>query len=232
MQVLGARTGISQSIMPERTEVRWVRITPEGWVVYAGATSVTCLDAYRLEARWRTEGALVQDTIMAWAAPARIVTRDSDGKFRLIRTETGEVLPPTLDTLGKADMNFIEAHAAAIDTRTAILSSRGIVVHDDTGKVVAADALGSETVVRPPLLARDTALIVEQSPMESAGTDSGPFTFGVHVVSTTTGKMLGTAKIELPRSPTDAAVLDNLIVVSCGSSCVLMSAPGADAQRP
>lgn len=232
VQVLGARSGISQSIQPEHTEVRWVRITPEGWVVYAGATSVTCMDAYRLEARWRTEGALVQDTITAWAVPGRIITRDSDGKFRLIRSETGEVLPPPLDTLGKAEHGFIEAYAAALGERTAILSSRGIVVHDVMGKVVAADALGTETVIRAPLLTRDAAVLVEQSPSESAAGDSGPFNFGVNVVSTATGKMIGTAKVELPRSPLDAAVMDGMIVVSCGSACVLLNAPGAEVPKP
>jgi outer membrane protein assembly factor BamB/tetratricopeptide (TPR) repeat protein len=227
VQVLGARTGVSQSVLPERTDVRWVRITPEGWVVYAGSTTVTCLDAYRLEARWRTEGSLVQDTVTAWALPGRIVTRDSDGKFRIISSESGEVLPPTLDTLGKADQPFIEASAAWIDGRTAILTSRGIVLHDAAGKVVGADALGSETVVRAPILAREAAVLVEQAPSDGPIGEGGPATYGVHVVSTTTGKMLGSAKVELPRSPTDAAVIDGMIVVSSGSACVLLNAPGA-----
>lgn len=225
VQVLGARTGVSQTVLPQRSDVRWVRITPEGWVVYADGASVTCLDAYRLESRWQARGPAVHDTIAAWALPGRLVVRDVDGRFRLISTDSGEAVPTPLDTLSKADQPFLEASCAEVNGRSAILSTRGIVLHDAAGKVVAADALGSETVVRIPVLARDSAVLLEQAPSEFAGGELGQSAFGVHVVSTTTGKMLGTARLELPRSPTDAGVIDGMIVVSSGSACVLLNAP-------
>ncbi|MFM9956463.1 MAG: PQQ-binding-like beta-propeller repeat protein [Phycisphaerales bacterium] len=248
VQVLGARTGISQGILSEPTDTRWVRITPEGWVIYAHADGITCLDPYRLETRWRNDAPPARDSINAWPAPGRMITRDADGRFRLLNTDTGELSPNPLDTLGKADQSFLDAAAATIPApptapgfkapepfdRTAILSSRGIVMHDAIGKVVGADALGADTAVRLPVLAAGAALLVELGPIEvpmgggmggGMGGESAPSVFAVHLVSTLGGKLIGQARFELPRSPTDAAIIDHTIIISSGSASVLIGAP-------
>lgn len=222
---VGARTGQTQSIFGDTFETLWVRFTHEGMVVAGSERGLTLIDPYRGERRWRNENQPLHDSINAWTLPNRIIVRDNEGRLLSVNSVTGELDPKTIDTLGKAEQSFVEAEVRPLGDRSALVSMRGLVVYDKSGQLVAADALGTDTVVHLPRLGESAAVIVERAPRSSPDADPGPVSYAVHVVSLTNGRSLGTTPVELAMPPSDVAALDGMIIVSSGTACVLMHAP-------
>lgn len=228
VQVVGARTGVSQGTIPEPTDVRWVTLSDDGALAYATEQQIVLADTARVEARWRHESAPLTDSFEGWSVQGRVIVRDRNGRLHALDAATGQPASAPFDTLGKSDQAFVDASLVTLGQRTALVTTRGLVIHDAAGAIVAADALGRDTVVYPPQLGQTAAAIVETGPAESPdpGMIDGGL-FNVHVVSLASGKALGQARIELPRAPSAVAIADGVIVVSCGSACVVLSAPAA-----
>lgn len=231
VHVLSARTGQTLLRQGERTQINWVRITPEGGVAVGTGAGVAMFDPFRAEMTWRNESPLVHDCPMAWPLSGRLVVRNSESRLLLLDASTGQLNEQALNTREKADQASVELNVREAGELALMLSIRGFTGHDRDGRLLFADSLPHDAIVSLPLLGHDTALLVERGARESGIGDGGLALYAVHVASITSGKMLGSASIELPASPNAAAVMDGAVVVSSGSATVLLSAPWTDAPR-
>lgn len=205
--------------------VIWTRLDADARLLAGFEGGIILADAVRgqrLWTRWRD----ASDTIIdAWPLGDRLFLLDTTRTLWLADLATGVINDEPLRTDDRlATRQPITARA--IDGRLVFTSARGIVVYDQTGRRVGADAIGGTDSLIPPRLAERTLVTIDTQPNQTA---EGRLSYTLGVLEASSARLIATRELALLTPPDAIALVDGSILVSAGGVTLVIAAPDTTA---
>jgi outer membrane protein assembly factor BamB len=201
--------------------VIWTRLDADARLLAGFEGGLILADAVRgqrLWTRWRD----ASDTIIdAWPLGDRLFLLDTTRTLWLADLATGVINDEPLRTDDRlATRQPITARA--IDGRLVFTSARGIVVYDQTGRRVGADAIGGTDSLIPPRLAERTLVTIDTQPNQTA---EGRLSYTLGVLDASSARLIATRELALLTPPDALALVDGSILISAGGVTLVIAAP-------
>ena len=222
------RTGVLLFEHVDADTIRWLRITPEGHLLAGLDASMLSLDVFRQLVRWKADRSAVHDTVGAWVMPGRAVYRDTSDTLRLISTDDGaggEDSP--LQVEGRLDSGFTQVRMTPLGARMALATRLGLVLLDNDGAVLGADARHSSGRVLLPAIGEQYAVTLDEFGLP-AGADDNFRAYDLNIYDLNSVKLVApTTTLELGAEPSDLLLLDGKILISAGTVTLVIDAPAS-----
>lgn len=241
--VLDARSGQTMHALdqhPEDASVRWTRIAVPGEGAAAAVIVglMSQIDAYDLataRVNWSIAGGPAFSSLDAWVFGDRLFILDPNRLLYLARVSTGHVGEQPIETYEHL-VGDSAIHATPIGEgrrSTAFTTSRGMLVVDDRGTLVAMDAIAGgeadDDLLLPAAIGEGYFVTVETIPRE---TPSGQLLYPMYILDTQSGMIRATRRLAgLDVQPRHVALLDGRILVTAGPNTVVYAAPEGDSGR-
>lgn len=226
--VYDARTGEARHRMEDLSGgVRWLRLSdgPSRGLLVAGLESeATALDLESGAPAWTLTGGPAFGSMDAWVIADRLYLLDANRTIWAVPLATGRAGDAPLDTYEHLETpGAIEA--TGLGEHVAFSTPSGVVVFDAQGGLVGMDGLGAAGGLLPPVAAESMFVALEAAPEDENA--SRPV-YGLHLLESPGGRLVGTHRVVLWEPPRRVAVLDGRILITAGEVTVVLSAPEVD----
>jgi hypothetical protein len=157
--------------------------------------------------------------------PGRAIFRDSEDTMYLINTSDGSGQDTPLRLEGRLDTGFSQVRVMPLDDRMALTTRLGVVLLDDEGTVLGADARHASSRILQPAIGERYVVTVDEFGVP-AGADDRFRAYDLNVYDLQSVKLATpTTTLELGAAPSDLRLLDGKILISAGTVTVAIDAP-------
>lgn len=206
--------------------VRWVRSAGKGRIVAGLADGVVALDAKTCAKLWSVRGEL-RSPATGVVVGESVFVLDANKALRLIDMASGRLRPAALETRERIEYPFVLTPLAG---RLAITSQMGLLLFSADGSLLGMDALDRNTQgerathILPPAVGKTHCVNVgEVAEVPSLSrAPAGLTRFGLSVLSTESGSVVGTQSVLLREEPTAMALIDGKVLLTAGPVTVVM----------
>jgi len=223
---LDLRTGEPSSRFdPGVGQPLWARLTSDGVAVIGGLGGVVARDLLREATLWRADELAGLRTADAWPLPGRIIVLDDDAGLWQIETGQGRPAAHELQTRGRltgAVITGAPVRAADLGGHVVFSSPDGLLVYDREGALVGVDQRNDSANLAPAAIGRDYAVAVALNPAEA---DARGVWYDLYVIELPGAALAQRRLIDLGDRPDDVALLDGRILISAGSTTLVIDAP-------
>lgn len=220
--ILDARSGAPVHTLPALPgPPRWIRLTPQGTLLSALDDRVAAWDAATGSAQWAMTDPGARRCLDSWTFDDRLFLLDADRQIWLASLSSGRAVAGPLrgrERLGER----LSIAAAAAGPNVVFSTERGFLIFDPAGQLIGADGADGRTSFIPAR-ASESLLVCIQS--ERGELPDGRAAARLMLFAADSGKLLSAEDIILSEDPSDLALLDGAIVITAGSSTVVLGAP-------
>lgn len=220
--LLDARTGEPVHAITNLTgQPRWLRLTPQGLLVAALDDRIVAWDAATGGVNWSMTDPGARRCLDAWSFDDRLFLLDTDRQLWLASLASGRTIAGPLkgrDRLG----DRLTIHASPAGPNVLFSTERGFLVYNATGELIGADGSDSRTQLLPARAA-DSLLVAMQA--ERSDLPDGREVSRLMLFAPDTGKLVKSEDIVLAEDPTDLALLDGAILITAGTTTIVLPAP-------
>lgn len=220
--ILDARTGEPvRALPPLPGSPRWIRLTPQGLLLSALDDRVAAWDAATGNAQWTMTDAGARRCLDCWTFGDRLFLLDTDRQLWLASLASGRAIAGPLkgrERLGER----LGITAAAAGPNVVFSTERGFLVYNPAGELIGADGVDGRTGLLPARAAESLLVCIQSERNELP---DGRSASRLMLFAADSGKLSRAEDIILSEDPTDLALLDGAIVVTAGSSTIVLAAP-------
>lgn len=220
--ILDARSGEPVRTLPALPGApRWLRLTPQGVLLSALEDRVVAWDAATGAEQWAITDPGARRCLDCWTFGDRLFLLDADRQLWLVSLASGRAVAGPLkgrERLGER----LSISAAAAGPNVAFATERGFLLFNPAGELVGADGADGRTSLIPARAA-ESLLVCIQS--ERTELPDGRAAARLMLFAHESGKLIRGEDIVLSEDPTDLTLLDGAIVVTAGSSTIVLPAP-------
>ncbi|MCC6676001.1 MAG: PQQ-binding-like beta-propeller repeat protein [Phycisphaerales bacterium] len=220
--ILDARTGESLRTLPALPgSPRWIRLTPQGLLLSALEDRVAAWDASTGSVQWTMTDPGARRCLDCWAFGDRLFLLDADRQLWLASLASGRSIAGPLkgrERLGER----LSITASAAGPNVAFATERGFLIYNPAGELIGADGADGRTGLIPARAA-ESLLVCIQS--ERTELPDGRSAARLMLFAPDSGKLLRGEDIILTEDPSEMALLDGAVVITAGSSTIVLAAP-------
>ncbi|MBS0197261.1 MAG: PQQ-binding-like beta-propeller repeat protein [Planctomycetes bacterium] len=203
---------------------RWIRevdaggdaiiCTAEGLMRYNPANSAIV---------WSLPGAPGQASVGGWVVGGGLFVLTPDRGLWRVSLADGTVQGEQINTMGKLQLPM---SVRAANKRLLLCSSSGLLVVDEHGGVIGADALDHDaTHIEAPEPGDSVFVAMEQETRVGEDVSAEESTLRLFVFGNPSGKLMGTHKVRLYDSPQAITLIDGKIIIPAGAVTLVVDAP-------
>lgn len=220
--LLDARTGEPVNNITTLTGApRWIRLTPQSLLIAALDDRLIAWDAATGSVNWMMTDPGARRGLDAWTFDDRLFLLDTDRQLWLASLASGRTLAGPLK--GRERMGErLSIFAAAAGPNVLFTTERGFLLYNAAGELIGADGGDARAQLLPTVAAESLLVTMGSQRYELA---DGRWAARLMLFAPQTGKLLKAHEIVLNEDPADVALLDGAIVITAGSSTVVLPAP-------
>ncbi|HYE60917.1 MAG TPA: PQQ-binding-like beta-propeller repeat protein [Phycisphaerales bacterium] len=198
---------------------RWMRAVGAD-VVLATANGLLRFTPQSGKVAWFTSGAPGANSFAGWVVGDALFVLDGDVNLWHVSLKDGAHAGRPLDSRGRI---VFPVSGTVMGKTLAVASTNGLLVFNDKGELVGADALDGQGSLQTPVATESMFVAVENNQREPAsgtGIVSRVFMF-----AHPTGKLLNTERVRLYENPHATMVIDGKLLLSEGPVTLVLDAP-------
>jgi hypothetical protein len=226
--VLDARTGrvLQQHEAEGAGRARWVRVSEGGELIVGFDRAIRSIDLRLAQTNWTVRDEQIRNSRAAWTFFDRLFILTGDDTLLLASLTDGRLREQPLDLLDATQQGLRRGRIdlfAAGPQRIVLAMPQGIIVYDEDGNILGADAI---TELEAMLTASPAAGRAVTMDIVAAGRrPDDNLVFMLHQLDTTGGMLLSSVPVALGAAPQRMALMDERIIVSAGAVTVVYRAP-------
>lgn len=198
---------------------RWIRSAPNGDALIGTSDSVLRVEPASAKVLWSTDKPQLARTSTGWIAGDDLYVLDSDEAVWQIDVNSGTPSAGALDSRGRVSL---PARGVVTGDTLAITGPGGVLIYRDA-RLIGANA--PRTFVRSLPAAAAEGYFVTAEALDDAIDQPGDFTMvRLLLLSADSGKIATSVRVRVPESPQGVGVLEGKILLSTGSTTVVVDA--------
>ncbi|MBI1189305.1 MAG: PQQ-binding-like beta-propeller repeat protein [Tepidisphaera sp.] len=200
--------------------VRWIRPVPGGDALIGTSDGVMRVDPADGSVRWHTKYDPARTAIASWVLTSSAYMLDGDMALHRVNLASGDI--GAVDGIrSKLTLPVIASPKA---DSLALGSTRGMIVLDDAGNLIGADALDDQARIEPPAIGDNLCVAIESPDRELGGVESDTFVARLYLFERPGGRLAALERIKLYDVPRSITLLDGKILIGQGSATLVLEA--------
>lgn len=204
---------------------RWIREIPGGDALVGTSEGVIRFDPGTGTVRWEMKSPVVRTSIAAWVLSKSAYLLDGDVGLQHLDLATGKLAPMGPAARGKLTLPVVSSATAS---SLALGSTRGMIVLDDAGSLVGADAMEDQARIEPPAFGEGFGVAIEAPDRELGSPEGEGFVARLYVLERPTGRLAALERVRLFDAPQSLTVLDGKVLIGQGAMTIVLDAGWPD----
>lgn len=198
--------------------VRWIRSIAGGDAAIGTSEGVLRVDPADGRVRWAAKDESARTAIAAWALSDCVYTLDGDMVLHVTSLSDGQ----TRIVEGTRAKLTLPVIASVKPDTLALGSTRGMIVLDNAGNVIGADALDEQARIEPPAIGDNMCVAIESPDRELAGADSDTYVARLYLFERASGRLATLERVRLYDVPRSITLLDGKILLGQGAATLVV----------
>ncbi len=232
--VVDARTGrvLQQHEAEGAGRARWVRVSEAGDLIVGFDRAIRSINLSRAQTNWTVRDEQVRNSRAAWAFADRLFILTGEDTLLLASLSDGRLRERPLDLLDATQQGLRRGRIdlfAAGPKHVVLAMPQGIIVYDQDGTVLGADAITELEAMLTASPASGRAVTMDIVAAGRRPDDN--LIFMLHQLDTSGGMLLSSVPVALGAAPQRMTLMDERIIVSAGAVTVVYRAPVSEAEK-